>query len=95
MQLNGTGDRIDDADYPLTTDELLETLEHAELELQNGSEPIAEILDRTGAETYETAEDARLALYNCVSSKAIGRKGYSDRDPTTPGSQYGHEQLSF
>jgi hypothetical protein len=95
MQLNGTGDRIENAEYPLTTDELVDVLEHAELDLQNGTETVAEILDRTGGETYETAEDARLALYTGVSNKAIGRKGYSDRDPTTPGSQYGHDQLSF
>jgi len=95
MQLNGTGTRINEAEYPLTTDELVDELEHAELDLQNGTEAVSEILERDGEQTYETPEDARLALYNGVSSKAIGRKGYSDRDPTTPGSQYGHEQLSF
>jgi hypothetical protein len=95
MELNGTGDRIENAEYPLTTDELVDTLDHAHLDLQNGTEAVAEILGRCGEETYETPEDARLALYNGVSSKAIGRKGYSDRDPTTPGSPYGHDQLSF
>jgi hypothetical protein len=30
-----------------------------------------------------------------VSERAIGRKGYSDRDPPTIGNVYGHDSVSF
>lgn len=44
--------------------------------------------------TFETAEEARLTTYSAVSEGAIGRKHYSDRDPTALGVD-GHEQVSL
>ena len=89
-------DRLfDDADYPLTTEQFVARHGDEELDLPNGSETLGEVLGRTDGETYEAAEDARFAVYNALSSKAIGRKGYSDRDPTPPGSPYGPDQVSF
>lgn len=81
--------------YPLTTDELVDRYGDQTLELQNGSESLADVLSRTGDETYHSPEDVRLALYNGVSHRAVGRRFYSDRDPTPPGSPVGPEQLSF
>jgi hypothetical protein len=95
MLLNGTGDRIDELDYPLTTDDLAAELAGDELELPGGSERLPEVLERLGSETFETAEDARFAVFTGVSEKAIGRKGYSDRDPTPVGSRLGPDQVSF
>lgn len=95
MMLNGTGERIEEYEYPATTDDLIEDIGDHELELPNGSETVAEILARLDDETYETAEDARFAVYTGVSEKAIGRKGYSDRDPTPVGSPIGPETVSF
>ncbi|WP_135821768.1 DUF5789 family protein [Halostella litorea] len=94
--LHRTTDRLfDDADYPLTTEQFVARHGDEELELPNGSETLGEVLGRTSGETYEAAEDARFAVYNALSSKAIGRKGYSDRDPTPPGSPHGPDQVSF
>jgi hypothetical protein len=91
-----TADRMfDDADYPLTTEQFIARHGDEELELANGTETLAEVLGRTDGETYESEEDARFAVYNALSSKAIGRKGYSDRDPTPPGSPHGPDQVSF
>lgn len=94
MMLNGTGDRIDGYDYPLTSDELVDRLGDTEIELPNGTETVGEVIERMGPETYQTAEDARFAVYGSVSAKAIGRRGYSDRDPYAIG-ENGPEPLSF
>ena len=93
--LNGATEDLTDDEFPMTTEQFVERYGDHEFELPNGSETIAEVLEHTDAETYQTAEDLRLTLYNSFSSKAIGRKGYSDRDPTPPGSPYGPDQISF
>ncbi|PSQ28202.1 DUF2795 domain-containing protein [Halobacteriales archaeon QS_9_68_17] len=90
-----TEDLTDDDEFPMTTEQFIERYGDYEFELPNGTETIAEVLERTDTETYRTPEDVRLTLYNSLSSKAIGRKGYSDRDPTPPGSPYGPQQVSF
>ncbi|WP_247003610.1 DUF5789 family protein [Halosolutus gelatinilyticus] len=95
MLLNGTGDVIDDYEYPATTEELIEEHGDRTLELPNGSETVAEVLARLESETFENPEDARFAIYGAVSDKAIGRVGYSDRDPTPVGSPYTPDAVSF
>jgi hypothetical protein len=94
MRLNGTGDLIDDHEYPATRDELVAAYGDRTIELQNGTETIADVLGRLGPETYETAADARTALTSAVSHRAIGRRFYSDRDPTML-SEDGPTQVSF
>ncbi|SDR27780.1 DUF5789 family protein [Natronobacterium texcoconense] len=95
MLLNGTGEVIDDYEYPATTDELIETHGDRVLELPNGSEQVGDVLARLESETFETPEDARFAIYAAVSDKAVGRVGYSDRDPTPVGSPYKPDAVSF
>lgn len=95
MDLNGSGDAIDDQTYPLTTTDLLDELGETEIDLAQGSESIAAVLERFGEQTFETPQEVRHTLQAGVCERAIGRKGYSDRDPTTPGSVYGHECVSF
>lgn len=85
---------LNDHDYPATTADLIEAYGDVELELPNGTEALGEVLERLTPETYESAEQARLAMYSAVSTKGIGRVGYSDRDPVSI-SEDGPEQLSF
>ena len=94
MRLNGTDEAIDDHDYPVTSDELIETYGDYTIELQNGDETLAEVLSRSAPETFHTPQDVYDAVYTGVSANAIGRRFYSDRDPSTPG-EHGPEQLSF
>ena len=95
MLLNGTGEVIDAHKYPATTEELIETCGEHCLQLPNGSETVAEVLGRLESETFESPEDARFAVYSAVSDKAVGRVGYSDRDPTPLGSPHAPEPMSF
>jgi hypothetical protein len=85
---------FDAQQYPMTAEELIEEEGDLTLELPNGTETLEEALSRSAPETFETAEDARLTAYACVSGKAIGRKGYSDRDPICMGED-GPEEVSF
>lgn len=90
-----THEMLAETEYPITTDELIERHGDRRIDLDDGAETIREILTRTAAETYERPEDAEYAIYSAVSDRAIGRKGYSDRDPTPPGSPHGPDQVSF
>ncbi|WP_299262391.1 DUF5789 family protein [Halorientalis sp.] len=92
--LSGLDDRIGAHTYPATTEEVIEEYGDIELELPNGDERLGDVLGRLGTETFETAEDVRVAALSAVSSNAIGREGYSDRDPSCIGED-GHDQVSF
>jgi hypothetical protein len=71
--------------FPTTTAELIEEQGETELELPNGAVTLGEVLNRLPGHELETAEDAQLTIYSALSEDAIGRKGYSDRDPRCPG----------
>lgn len=87
-------DPFGDYTYPLTTEELVDAHGEYVLDLADGTETLGEVLRNLGSETFENADDLRYTVYGAVSSKAIGRKGYSDRDAPSPGER-GHEHVSF
>jgi len=95
MLPNGTREAIDGADYPMTTEELIERCGESQLSIPDGSERVCDALERIASETFQTPEDARFAVYTGVSRAAIGRTGYSDRDPAPPGSPHGPDEVSF
>ena len=80
--------------FPTTTAEFVAEHGDVELELPNGAVTLGEVLGRLPDEELETAEDARLATYSALGEDAIGRKGYSDRDPSCLG-ETGHERVSL
>ena len=94
MSLRQATELLRQHDYPATTNQLTDSYGDYELDLPNGTETLGEVLDRVESETFDTAGEAEETLYSAVSSKAIGRKGYSDRDPTTLGT-FGPDQVSF
>jgi hypothetical protein len=80
---NGTTELFDGCEFPATCDDVLATVGDTELELPNGTESAAEAIERGGGDIFQTREDAEYALASGVGRAAIGRSGYSDRDPTT------------
>lgn len=92
--LSGLDETIGAHSFPATTEEVIERHGHVELELPNGDETVGDVLSRLSDETFEGPEDLRLAAYSAVSANAIGRVGYSDRDPSCIGED-GHQQISF
>jgi hypothetical protein len=91
---NDAEKKFDAHDYPATTADLVREYGDVTLDLPNGTETVGEALGGMGEATFTDPEGARYALYSSVSSKAIGRKFYSDRDPTDIGED-GPEQVSF
>lgn len=80
--------------FPTTTSELIEEHGEMQLELPNGAVTLKEVLGTMPNETLETEEDARFTTYSALGEEAIGRKGYSDRDPSCIGEQ-GHDRVSL
>lgn len=95
MLLNGTAERIENETYPLTTEDLIEKFGSHEIEHQNGSQTLAEVLDDVESETFDCPNDALFAIYAAVSGDAVGRRGYCDRDPTPPGVPRPYGPVSF
>lgn len=88
-------DLLSETEYPITTEQLIERHGNQTLTLGNSTETLGEILATHDSETFERPDDAVLAIYSAVDEGAIGRKEYSDRDPTPLGSPYGPDQVSF
>ena len=94
MSLRQATELLRQHDYPATTNQLADSYGDYELELPNGTERLGEVLRRGDSETFTNPGEAEAKLYSAVSNKAIGRKGYSDRDPTVLGTG-GPDQVSF
>ena len=95
MQLNGTAEFANSLEYPATTDDLIAAHGDRTIELADGSETLGDALSRIDSETFESPDDVALTLQCALSQKAVGRVGYSDRDPTPLGSPYAPDQVSF
>lgn len=94
MQLNDVQQLLATQEYPTTSTQLTEAVGHEEIHHPDGSETLADVFGRFEAETYHSAEDAMTTVYSGVSAEAVGRIGYSDRDPTPMGT-FGPDQISF
>lgn len=80
--------------FPATTREIIEEYGDLELDVDGDSETVGDALSRLGEETFQRGEDVRFATLSAVSSDAIGRKHYSDRDAPALG-ESGPDQVSF
>ena len=87
MKLKDVPSLLDDQKFPTTTDRLTESYGDTELALEDGSETLGEVLDRSGPETFHDPNQVLLTIYGGVSAEAVGRVGYSDRDPPPIGSR--------
>jgi len=94
MRINAACDRFDALTYPLTAAELADQLGDLSVELSDGVETIAEVLSRVDAGPLLDPDDARLTFLSGLGVGAIGRQGYSDRDPPR-GLGEGPAALSF
>jgi hypothetical protein len=75
--------KLEEHDYPTTSEEILAAYGEETLEMENGSETLREILGPLGEDgqiqEYESAEEVHQAIYNMVGAEAVGRRYYSDR----------------
>lgn len=83
MRIQQTSTLFEDLTYPVTTEDLIAKTGSQEIALQDGSESIKQILERSEPESFSSPEDVQLTIYSGLCDQAIGRKGYTDRDPPT------------
>lgn len=79
VEFGPLGDELADDEYPMSKEELLDRHGDRELELENGSQTLREVLDPLGETTFDSADDVKQSVMSMVSDEAIGRKKYSDR----------------
>ncbi|MFC4448766.1 DUF5789 family protein [Halorussus aquaticus] len=70
---------LENEDYPVSADELLERYGDREIGMSDGSESFGEVLVTGGDEEFESADEVKQTVLNRVGSEAVGRKGYTDR----------------
>lgn len=85
MTLRQAARLLETCDYPLDASALRDLHGEYTIEHPDGSESLGTVLDRAGDSEFADALDAQHALYSAVGEAAIGRKGYSDRDPDPMG----------
>ena len=79
LEIGAINRLFDEATFPMTTDEVLAEFADVEIAYPNRSEPLKAVLETSGHETYETADELELAILNGVRRDAVGRPRYSDR----------------
>ena len=81
MRLIDFEQTIDRLEYPTTTETITDEFGGQELHFQDGSARVDRVIGRFGSETFASADELRMTLYGSLPGEAIGRKGYTDRDP--------------
>ena len=75
--------KIDEIDYPITNEELVDQYGDETLELPDGERTLRETLDPLpDDQEYEEPFEVEQSVMNMIDSEAVGRKGYSDRGAT-------------
>ncbi|MFP8889680.1 hypothetical protein ACLI4U_07895 [Natrialbaceae archaeon A-CW2] len=85
---------LEDHDYPISQDHLLE--EHGDIEVEMGEETasVEELIAPLNEDEYASYDEVEGSVMNMVSDDAIGRKNYSDRTPPAPGEDRDEETPS-
>jgi hypothetical protein len=94
MRLNGVDDRIEGHQYPTTSEEIIAAHGNATVQLADGSERLGDVLERFGDQTFDAPDEVFETLRAGVCHRGVGRRFYSDRDPTTDG-ENGPQPVSF
>lgn len=83
VEFGPLADELDDEEYPIDKEGLLERHGDRELKLEGDTTTLQEVLEAQGETTYESADDVRRSVIGMVSDEAIGRDNYSDRGGST------------
>lgn len=85
MRLPETYRLFEDLSYPITSEELKQEIGDQTLDLSNGEETVRDVFDRIGVVELQDPTDAHTTFMSALSTVAIGRKAYSDRDAPVGG----------
>ena len=77
---------LDEVTFPIRVDQFVTEMGHHLIEYSTGTvESVEELCDRIDVSQYVSAEDAGMSLMLAMHGDAVGRRGYSDRDPPIHG----------
>ncbi|MFC7081907.1 DUF5789 family protein [Halorussus caseinilyticus] len=73
------GQMLGEHKYPVTGEELAAEYADQPLDLQNETESLGSVFDRLVDERFESADEAREAVYNELTGEAGGPEEYNDQ----------------
>ena len=76
--LGEAGQMLGEHKYPATSEELAAEYGDQPLDLQNETESLGSVFDRLVDERFESADEAREAVYNEITGAAGGPEEYND-----------------
>ncbi|WP_418279804.1 DUF5789 family protein [Halorubrum sp. DTA98] len=93
VELGPLADELEDEEYPIDLETLLERYGDYELGLGDDTTTLQTVLESQDGVTYESADDVRQSVIGMVSDEAIGRKNYSDRGGSTEAEEDTEESM--
>ena len=76
---------LEDEEYPISKDELLEKYGDRELEHSSGETTVEEVIRPLGRDEFEGQDEVHQSILNMVGDDAEGRQNYSDRGGAVAG----------
>ncbi len=71
--------------YPLSSEQLVSAIGSREVEYPTGKvESLETVCRRIEIDEYTSQDEVELILLSALHGDAVGRQGYSDRDPPIP-----------
>ncbi|MFB6141597.1 MAG: hypothetical protein ABEJ26_14325 [Halosimplex sp.] len=83
-ELNRVSDMLSESKYPTTTEELAVEYGDQQIDLGNETESLGSVFDRLVDERFESAEEAREAIYHELTGEADGPEEYNDERAIGP-----------
>lgn len=79
VEFGSLADELDEEQYPLTKDDVVEKYGDRELDIADGTKTVREVLGDRGDEQFDSPQDVQQSILNMIDSEAVGRQRYSDR----------------
>lgn len=79
IEFDGLRDCLGGLSYPASTETVVESCGHQELEMGSESQRLADVLEPLGEQTFDSPDAVEETLLTAVGDDAVGREGYSDR----------------
>ena len=80
VKLSEVGELLEDLEYPVTHEEVLEQLGDVTLLLADGETKVETVVSEMGDEEFETPTDLKEGLYANLPTEAVGEPGQSEGD---------------
>jgi hypothetical protein len=81
VEFGPLADELAGAEYPLSSESLIELYGDHEVSYANGRATLADLVGGSGPDRFEGPEEVHQVVLNMVGVGAVGRPRYSDRPP--------------